>query len=152
MTHETLALGLAAVLWTAAAVQEKPKKDAAALPKKGDPVVLEGCLRGGALESAEVAAEDSDVPVASGLTFRVTGNKSLLKDMKQKAEGRLIEIRGLLKSELLPQDGYGTKLGRMRVTIGTPSANPGSAAAEANRSIPVVEVKSFEATETTCAR
>ena len=152
MTHATLALGLAAALWTAAGVQDKPNKDHAALPKKGDPVVLEGCLRGGALESAEVAAGDSDVPVARGLTFRVTGSKSLLKDMKQKAEGRLIQIRGVLKSELLPQEGYGTKLGRMRVTIGTPAANPGSAAAEANRSIPAVEVKSFEATETGCTR
>jgi len=133
-------------------MQDSPKKDPNALPKKGDPVVLKGCLRGGALETADVAAEDGDLTVARGLTFRVTGNKSLLKEMKQKGEGRLVDIRGVLKSELLPQDGYGTKLGRMRVTIGTPSANPGSAAAEANRSIPVVEVKSFEATETGCAR
>ena len=151
MTHATLAIGLAAALWTSA-VQEKPKKDPTSLPKKGDPVVVKGCLRGGALESADVAAEDSDLTVASGLTFRVTGNKALLKDMKQKTEGRLVEVKGVLKSELLPREGYGTNLGRMRVTIGTPSANPGSAAAEANRSIPVVEVKSFEGTETGCAR
>ena len=152
MTHPTLALALTGALLMTGPAQDKSNKDPGALPKKGDRVTLKGCLRGGALEATDVAAEDSDITVASGLTFRVTGNKSLLKDLKQKAEGRLVDIRGVLKSELLPQDGYGTQLGRMRVTIGTPSTNPGSPAAEAHRSVPVVEVKSFDGTDTGCAR
>ena len=152
MTDPTLALALAVALLIAGTGQDTSKKDPTALPKKGDRVALKGCLRGGALQATDVAAEDSETTVASGLTFRVTGNKSLVKDLKQKAEGRLVDIRGVLKSELLAQDGYGTKLGRMRVTIGTPSTNPGSPAAEAHRSLPVVEVKSFQNTDTGCAR
>jgi hypothetical protein len=149
-------IGFTAILLLAAsailAAQDK-SKDPSAMPKKGDPVVLKGCLRGGALEATDVGAEDSSVPLLSGLTFRLTGKKDLLKEMKQKYDGRLVEVRGTLKSDLQPQAGYGTKVGGMRITIGGPTAGPaGGREAETRKSLPVVDVSDFEGSGTGCGR
>ena len=112
-----------------------------AIPKKGDPVVLKGCLRGAALEATDVGAEDSSTPLLSGVTFRLTGKKELLKEMKEKHDGRIVEVRGMLKSDLQPQSGYGTNVGGMRITIGGPTGGAsGGREAETRRSLPVVDV------------
>ena len=143
---------LCLVLFTPLAAQDKPK-DPTGIPKKGDAVVLKGCLRGAALEATDVGAEDSSTPLFSGLTFRLTGKKDLLKEMKQKHDGRLVELRGTLKSDLQPQAGYGTNVGGMRITIGGPTA--GAAAgreAETTKSLPVVDVSGFEGSGTGCGR
>ena len=132
--------------------QDKPK-DQMGIPKKGDAVVLKGCLRGAALEAADVGAEDSSAPLLSGLTFRLTGKKDLLKEMKQKHDGRIVEVRGTLKSDLQPQAGYGTNVGGMRITIGGPTAGPaGGREAETRKSLPAVDVSRFEGSETGCGR
>src|SRR5690349_6746888 len=101
-----LYLALSSVLSSGLAAQDK-SRDPMGIPKKGDPVVLKGCLRGAALEATDVGAEDSSAPLLSGLTFRLTGKKDLLKEMKQKHDGHLVEVRGTLKSDLQPQAGYG---------------------------------------------
>jgi hypothetical protein len=145
----SFALGLA--LAGAAAAQDK--KDPSALPKKGDAVVLNGCFRGGALEATDVSAgEDSSTPLLSGLTFRVTGKKDLLNEMKGKHENRLLEVRGKLKSDLQPPAGYGTKVGGMQITIGGPTAGAGARDSAAQQPLPVVEVSAFSGTGTSCAR
>jgi hypothetical protein len=134
------------------AAQDK-SRDQSAMPKKGDSVVLKGCLRGAALEATDVGAEDSSTPLLSGLTFRLTGKKDLLKDMKQKHDGRIVEVRGRLKSDLQQQTGYGTNLGGMRITIGGPAGGAsGAREAETRRSLPVVDVTAFEGSETGCGR
>ena len=152
----TRRIGFTAVLCVAIpailAAQNK-SKNPSALPEKGDPVVLKGCLRGGALEATDVGAEDSSTPLLSGLTFRLTGKKDLLKEMKQKYDGRLVEVRGTLKSDLQPQAGYGTNVGGMRITIGGPTAGPaGGREAETRKSLPVVDVSDFEGSGTGCGR
>ena len=143
---------LAVALSSPLAAQDKPR-DPTAIPKKGDPVVLKGCLRGAALEATDLGAEDSSTPLLSGLTFRLTGKKDLLKDMKQKHDGRIVEVRGTLKSDLQPQTGYGTNVGGMRITIGGPAGGAsGAREAETRRSLPVVDVSGFDGSETGCGR
>lgn len=147
-----LCLALSSFLSSGLAAQDKPK-DSTAIPKKGDSIVLRGCLRGAALEATDVGAEDSSTPLLSGLTFRLTGKKDLLKEMKQKHDGRLVEVRGTLKSDLQPQAGYGANVGGMRITIGGPTAGPaGGREAETRKSLPVVDVSGFDGTETSCGR
>ena len=46
---------LAVALASPLAAQDKPR-DQTGIPKKGDPVTLKGCLRGGALEATDVGA------------------------------------------------------------------------------------------------
>ena len=154
MRTATTAAAVVLALTAAIGAQEK-SKDPTALPKKGDAVVLNGCLRGGALEATDMGDSDTATPLLSGLTFRLTGKKDLLKDLKQKHDGKLVEIRGTLKSDLQPQSGLGANLGRMRVTIGAGSAGPSSPNgrdAEARRSVPVVELTAFDGGGTGCSR
>jgi hypothetical protein len=149
-------IGFTAVLCFAAAAilaAQDRSKDPTALPKKGDAVVLKGCLRGAALEATDVGAEDSSTPLLSGLTFRLTGKKDLLKEMKQKHDGRLVEVRGILKSDLQAHSGYGANVGGMRITIGGPTAAPaGGREAETRKALPVVDVSDFEGSGTGCGR
>jgi hypothetical protein len=118
--------------------------------KKGDTISVKGCLSGTALAATDLASADSTGALASGVTFRLTGDKSLLKQMREKADGKIVDVEGVLKSDLT-QDGVQTrKVGKMRITIGSPAAVPGRPAAETQRSLPVLEVKSFDGSATTC--
>jgi hypothetical protein len=123
-------------------------------PKKGDTVVIRGCLRGSAIESAqtmsvgpegETTAEDQ-VPA---LTYRLQGKKDLLKELKDKHDRKVVEVKGVLRSELAGS-GIGTTVGRTRITIGV-DARTGSGARN-DQAVPVLEAQSFEGTTISCAR
>ena len=121
--------------------------------RKGDPLTVKGCLSGNALEATETSAIDASALLAGGLTFRLTGDKALLKELRQKHEGKVVEVKGVLKSNLPQQDPQTRNIGRVRVGIGSPAATPGTPQAEARRSVPVLEVKSFDGSATTsCGR
>jgi hypothetical protein len=140
---------LAASAVAFAAQKEKP---VASAMKKGDTIAVKGCLTGGALEATDLAHQDSTGELSTGITFRLTGEKTLLKQMRDKHDGKIVEVEGVLKSDLPQQTVQSHKIGKMRVRIGAPSARPGSPDAEARRSVPVLEVKSFDGSTTTCGR
>lgn len=141
------------VIVTSASLAAAPQKERpSGAPKKGDAVTVKGCLTGTALEATELGSIDQTGGLSSGLTFRLTGNKSLLKQLRDEHDGHLVEIEGVLKSEL-PQENVSTRrVGKVRITIGSPAANPASPDAAARRSVPVLEVKSFDSAGTTCRR
>jgi hypothetical protein len=140
---------VASVHLNAAAQQEKTS---AALPKKGDTIVVKGCLNGGALESTDFANVDATGEVPDRLTFRLTGDKARLKQLRDKYDGKLVDVEGVLKSDLSQQGVQTRRIGKMRVTIGAPPSNPAAPDAQAKRSLPVLEVKSFEGGATSCGR
>ena len=121
-------------------------------PQKGDSIVVKGCLKGRSLESTETGIVDSDSSMMTNLVYRLSGDKTLLKKMREEHEGSLVEVTGILKSTLPPAgDMYGTTIGNTRVRIGIGSPNAGSGAnAEANRSLPVLEVKKYEGVPVKC--
>jgi hypothetical protein len=147
-----IAAAVCLALASAAAGQDKEKKDSSDLPKKGDVVALKGCFRGGALEATDVGRDEEGFTPLLGTTFRLTGKKDVLKEMKEKHDGQLVEVRGTLKSDLQPQVGYGTSVGKMRITIGGPTGGAGARDAGTQRSLPVVEVLAFTGSETPCGR
>ena len=130
--------------------QERP---ADKLPQKGDAIIVKGCLKGSSLESTETGVVNSDATMLTTLVYRLTGDKSTLKQMKQEYDGQVVEVTGILKSTLPPTTDIRSKtVGRTRITIGVGSSHVGSpAAAEANRSIPVLEVKSYEGVSVKCS-
>jgi hypothetical protein len=147
-----IAAAVCLALSSAASGQDKEKQSTSELPKKGDAVTLKGCFRGGALEATDVGRDGEGLTPLLGTTFRLTGKKDVLKEMKEKHDNQLLEVRGTLKSDLQPQAGYGTNLGRMRVTIGGPTGSPDARESTNQRSLPVVEVSAFDGTETPCGR
>lgn len=120
--------------------------------RKGDALTVTGCLHGAALEATEVSAPDASALVAAGLTFRLTGDRKLLRELRQEHDRKVVEVRGVLKSELPHAAGQGHNVGGMRITIG--AASPGGRLeSEPRRVLPVLEVKSFHGSrQTSCAR
>jgi len=124
-------------------------------PKSGDTVVVKGCLTGGMLAATEMGltGEDDDREPA-GHTFQLKGKKDLLKDLKEKFDGHVVEVTGVLKSQLDPTP-LGTTVGNTRIVVGaessmrggTPGGPPGG-----SQALPVLEAKSFEGSSTTCKR
>jgi hypothetical protein len=146
-----LVLALVAYLAAPAAARQQTGKRQGP-PRKGDSITVRGCLSGSALEAAGLQDDEAIGTLATGLTFRLTGDRKLLKQMRDEFDGKVVDVEGVLKSELPRENQTAAKLGRMRIAIGSPSATPGSPAAEARRSVPVLEVKSFQGSPTGCGR
>lgn len=132
--------------------QEPDAKPAAKPVRKGDSLTVKGCLAGGALEATEAAALEASGVLASGLTFRLTGDKKLLKDLRDSHDGRVVTVRGVLKSDLPKEAGQSARVGRMRITVGGANPSPHSPLSESRRMLPVLDVKSFDGGATACGR
>jgi hypothetical protein len=119
--------------------------------RKGDTISVTGCLRGSALEATESDALEATGVLVGGMTFRLTGDKNLVKQLREKHDGKVVAVKGVLKSDLPQQSGQSRSVGKMRIAIGAPAPSPNSPEAESRRALPVLEVKSFDgAAATTC--
>jgi hypothetical protein len=133
------------------------QSEKAKTPKKGDRIVIQGCLRGSAVESAQAmtvdeageAVEESRglVPV---LTYRLEGDKNVLKDLKNKHDKHVVVVKGVLRSELSTSP-MGTQVGNTRIGFGMDPSGRGMPRGT-NQSIPVLQVKSFEGSEVSCGK
>ena len=150
MRYRIMLCCLVAATHAAGVAQEKDTADRPT--RKGDTLTVKGCLSGAALAATEASAPDVSALLANGLTFRLTGEKALVKRLRDEHDRRVVEVRGVLKSDLPQHDGQSHKLGNMRITIGAASPAAGRPEAEARRSLPVLEVKSFEGGSTSCGR
>jgi hypothetical protein len=129
--------------------QDAPQKP----PKKGDTISVRGCLRGNAVEQADLLIEDAEGDAkrndsVPALTYRLQGDKSVLKELKDKHDRMVVQVKGILRSEL-SGSGVGTTVGRTRITMGSDPRNPTRGAEE---QLPVLDAKSFEATTVSCGK
>lgn len=113
------------------------------LPKRGETVIVTGCVSRGRIESNDMKVKDRDASFDRLVTYRLTGDKKLLESLKKEHEGHIEELTAVLKSEL-PIDEH-KRIGNTNVGIGLPGRNdPGVP------SYPVLEVKSAEHTAKSC--
>jgi hypothetical protein len=129
---------------------EKPRPH-----KKGDTLLIRGCLHGSAVESAQVMTLDAegDTRVDAqlpALTFRLQGKKDLLKELKDKHDRTVVEVKGILRSEL-SGSGIGKDVGRTRITIGV-DPKTGRSPQGTDQAVPVLEAISYEGSTVTCGR
>jgi hypothetical protein len=150
MRHALLACVITVAIAVPCAAQDE--KSSVKPARKGDAITVKGCLAGGALEATESEALDATGLLVSGMTFRLTGDKNLLKDLREKHDRHVVSVRGVLKSDLPQQEGQSRNVGRMRITIGGVTPTPNSPHAETRRPLPVLEVKSFNGGDTGCGR
>ena len=146
------ALAIALLLPVASVIAQDKAPSNTPPSKKGDAIAIYGCLRGSALDATDVGGSEDVSSVTQGMTFRLTGDKNLLKEMKQKYDKKVVEVRGVLKSDLLPASWAERTVGKTRISIGTPSTGSAAADQEAKRSVPIVEVKSYEGRDVSCGR
>jgi hypothetical protein len=100
--------------------QERP------VPGDSARVAIPGCAKGRAFVVAETPEhEPTQVDIAPGRRFRLSGPKEILDDIK-KHEGRLIEVTGLVrKAALKGPGGIGIAGGRVRIGGGAPVSPTG---------------------------
>ena len=111
MKYAVPALILAAIVGVSA--QETEKK----VPKDSTRISIPGCSKGSAfVVTASPEAERTSTEIATGRRFRLTGQKSLLNEIKAH-EGTIIEVTGIIKKSDLNGPG-GISLGGGRVRIG----------------------------------
>ena len=124
---------------TVAARERQPESEAGGAARQP----VEG---GGVLETLDVVTKDGKARAVAALTFRLTGDKKLLKTIKEEHTNHSDSITGVLKTDL-PETGksFGTTIGNTSVGIGM--VNPHGAT---DRPLPVLEVKEFEHTGVTC--
>ena len=153
MTRYLVVVGLATILWLPAVASGQEPASNVKPPGKGDTVIVKGCLNGPTLQSVETVTTDETGKVSAPITYRLKGDKGLLKRMREEHDGKLVEVNGILKSTL-PVDNsiHGKTIGKTKVTfgIGTPSAQSGVPDTQA--AIPVLEVKSYDGVGALCTR
>jgi hypothetical protein len=146
IARSIIAFLLCAVALSAQTPPQKP-------PKKGDTIIVRGCLRGNAVEQADLLIEDAEGDTKQNdqfpaMTYRLQGDKSVVKELKDKHDRMVVQVKGILRSEL-SQKGIGTTVGRTRITIGADPRNPTQGA---DQPLPVLDAKSFEATTVSCGK
>lgn len=151
MRTNRLTLSVAVIMLTMGALHAQDRKP----PKKGDMIIVRGCLRGSSVESADMMIPDAEGEARvddqmPALTYRLQGKKDLLKALKDKHDRKVVEVKGILRSEL-SGSGIGKTVGRTRITIGV-DPRTGSSPYSNDQAIPVLEAQSFEGTTITCGR
>jgi hypothetical protein len=139
-----------ALVFVALAAQDKPAERPKE-PKRGDTLVVRGCITGGTIESSNAEVRDSTGTYTGFVTYRLTGEKKALKQIKQEHDGHADILTGVLKSDLPQQNTPRGKLvGNTRITVGVgpqPSNDP-----NAPQFLPALEVKAIEHTGISCRR
>jgi len=128
-----------------AAVAVLPAQEKRDEPKRGDTVVVTGCVSRGRIESDDMRVVDGDAKFARLTTYRLTGDKKVLAELKDEHESHIEILTAVLKSEL-PREGQARTVGNTRIGIGLPGRNDPAAPP----SYPNLEVKSAEHTGKTC--
>ena len=144
-----IALLLAAVLLAPAGpLDVQDQSSATKPPRKGDRIVVRGCVNGPLLEGIDISDANSPL-LPPGLTFRLSGDKKLLKQLRTEEDRRKVEITGVLKSDL-PNDTSALKgrVGKTRIAVGVGAPDTMHQQAPPHR--PVIEVKSFEPLAIAC--
>jgi hypothetical protein len=140
----TLALWLALMGSQQETKQEHPK-----VPKDSIMLTVTGCLKGRVLAVSDVRQEDTQSgPIVKSKSFRVSGKKEVMKDVKDN-DGHLVDVVGIVKKSALIEPGI--KVGN-RVTIGggPPVAGSGGATPIPNEYIPVLDAESVRSRATSC--
>jgi hypothetical protein len=128
--------------------QEK-EKEKARPPRRGDIVVARGCLRGSALENADLGKRESPDRFAGLVTYRLTGDKKTMEEIRKEHDGHADVITGELKTDPpTSTETRGTRIGKSRITIGIGASR--GMGPERPPPMPVLRVTSFEHTGVNC--
>jgi hypothetical protein len=117
-------------------------------PRKGDTINVRGCIRAGAIENAETEVRDRNGRYSGSVTYRLTGDKKLLKEIKKEHDNHVDVLTGVLKSDLPHQNAPGGKRLGIVVGMGDPSRSNNAAPPY----MPVLQVEGIEHTGMNCRK
>lgn len=118
-------------------------------PKRGDIVLARGCVRGGVLESAALASPSGHDRAAELISYRLTGEKKLLEEIRKEHDQHADILTGELRTDLpTSTETRGKKIGNTRIVIGAGPSRP--MMPQGPPPMPVLKVTSFEHTGVPC--
>lgn len=133
-----------AIVVSLAFAQEKPS--VVKPPKKGDTVVVRGCITGGVIEAGELSSQNGEYKHLVPYDYRLTGKKDLVKMVKEEHLHHADAVTGILKTDLpTERKGMTGRIGNTSVGIGM-----GPSQGYTQRAIPVLEVTSIEHVDVRC--
>lgn len=115
-------------------------------PKRGDLVVVKGCVANATIDSSEVAGSEKETRYFEFITFRLTGDKKVLEEIRKEHVGHSDVLHGELRSDLPKPGQAGRIVGNSRVSIGIGRGMQ----PEPSPPLPVLEVSSIDHTGITC--
>jgi hypothetical protein len=152
-----MATPLIVLLWALAlggqqAGQPSQEPSSSKPPGRGDKVVATGCLMGPTLESTQTVATDQTGRLSTPVTYQLKGDKKVLKQMREQYDAHVVEVTGVLKSDLPQDDALHRTLGKTKVVfgVGTPTAQQN--VANQPPAMPVLDVRSFDGTAAPCGK
>jgi hypothetical protein len=117
--------------------------------KKGDKVLIRGCVSWPLFIETQRAKVDITGEAATGLTYRLTGDKNLVKPLQKEHDHTVVDIAGIVKSPGTNTGVVHTKdLGRTKVYAGIIDAAP--RAPEEHDEPAVIRVTGFEPSGSKC--
>jgi hypothetical protein len=146
MRHAIRMLVLLSFAAVSAGAAQLPETEKTTPPVKGDTVVVRGCLAGTLLYADETRRSHDSGWQMSQVTFRLTGPRAVMRSLRDKHEGEMVDISGVLKSELPDTHSVtrGREIGKSRIVIGMGQPPRGNTPGEMVPYYPVVDVTSFE--------
>ena len=115
-------------------------------PKRGEKVVVKGCIANATVDSNEVTGADKESRYFEFVTFRLTGDKKVLDDIRKDHVGHADVLQGELRSDLPKPGQPGMGVGNSRVTFGVSRGM----APEQAPPLPVLKVSSIDHTGINC--
>ena len=138
---------LAVALIFALGGTQENAQEAYAEPKRGDTIVVRGCITGGKIESSETQVPDRRGAYPVLVTYRLTGEKKALKQIREDHAGHVDVITGVLKSDLPHQNASrGKRIGNTDIVIG----NPPRTDPHTPQFLPALQVKKIDHTGINC--
>jgi hypothetical protein len=128
--------------------QDPPKENKP--PKRGDVVIAKGCVKGGVLEAADVSGPGgTGAGLVDIVTFRLTGDKKALQEIKRDHEGHVDIVTGELKTDLpTTTETQGKKIGKTGITVGVGGSR--GMMPPPPPPMPVLKVTAFEHSGVSC--
>lgn len=115
-------------------------------PRRGDPVTVKGCVANATIDSNEVAGREKESRYFEFVTFRLTGDKVVLDEIRKEHVGHSDVLHGELRSDLPKPGQAGRIVGNSRVSIGVGRGMQPEPAPP----LPVLKVSSIDHTGVTC--
>src|SRR5262249_50849425 len=115
----------AVVLPTAGPLVAQKPEGGASGPKKGDIVTIRGCVSWPLLVQAGFWKVDITYQAATPYTYRLSGDKNLVKPLQKEHADTIVEVTGVLKSTATPPPATrGKDYGKTKVYVRASGQNP----------------------------
>jgi len=128
---------------------QKPEEGAISRSKKGDPIVVQGCVSGSLLKDLRHQKTEAVTGAETAVVYRLAGEKKLLQIIQKEHQDQVLEVVGVVESDPSNTSTTHTKeMGRVRVFVGAgqqEKSQPGK-----TPSYPTLRVTSFEVLRPNC--